>query len=377
MEKNNFKLPDTQTVDNKVTKVITVILIIGLFLLVICAILMASALMPYDKNDTNKREFKVEPGWGSSMVVEKLAEEHYIKNPLFVKIYLKMNPENNIKEGTYYLSSSMDVTQIFDILSSNDSVENETFNIRLIEGKQYKDYIDQIADTFKFDKEELLAKYSNKEFLQTLIDKYWFITDEILNEKIKYPLEGYIFPDYYNIRKTATMEDVLYVFLDEMGNKLTPYKDDITASGKSVHSLLSLASMIELEAGDEKTDINGVSVFEREIVSGIFNNRLKIGMKLGSDVTTYYAVDKKLQQSLTVADLNSCNGYNTRGECVPGIPVGPICSPSLLSIVSAIKPADINYLYFVADKNGKLYFAVDQVGHDKNISYLKEHDLWL
>ena len=58
MEKNDFKLPDTQTVDKKVTKVVTVILIVGLFLLVIAAIIMASALMPYDKNDTNKREFK-------------------------------------------------------------------------------------------------------------------------------------------------------------------------------------------------------------------------------------------------------------------------------------------------------------------------------
>ena len=375
--KGYLNMPDTSTVDKKVMKVVKVLLILGLFCLIVLVILITTALMPYDKNDNNKREFKVEAGWGSSTVIDKLAQEHFIKNPFFVKLYLKVNPVEGIKEGTYMISPSMDVSSILDILSSADSVENATVNIRLIEGKRYTEYAKQIADTFGFEYDDVINKGKDKDYLNKIIKEYWFVTDEILNEKINYPLEGYLFPDYYNIRKSASIEDVYKVMLDELGNKLTPYKDDITLSNKSVHSLLTLASMVELEAGTDKIELkDGTQCYEREAVSSVFNNRLNVGMKLGSDVTTYYAVDKVFQQSLTAADLNSCNGYNTRGNCVPALPVGPICSPSLSAITAAINPAKTSYMYFVADKNAKLYFAVDEAGHNNNIKYLQDHQLW-
>ena len=282
----------------------------------------------------------------------------------------------------------MDVMEIFEVLSSNSSKENETVNLRLIEGKRFIDYVDVISTTMGFDKEEVMAKSQDKEFLNKEIKKYWFVTDEILNDKLYYPLEGYIFPDTYNVRKTATIEEVLDTLIAETGNKIAEYKDDINASGKSVHALLSLASVIELEAGTGNVDLGeGVTIkegasapassaSEREAVSSVFNNRLKNGIKLGSDVTTYYAVKKTMQESLTKSDLDTCNPYNTRGNCAPGIPVGPICSPSLSSIVAAINPAETEYYYFVADKYGRLYFAKDEYGHNKWITYLNDHKLW-
>ena len=98
-------------------------------------------------------------------------------------------------------------------------------------------------------------------------------------------------------------------------------------------------------------------------------------MKLGSDVTTFYAEQKAFQDGLTQEELDKCNAYNTRG-CVKALPVGPICSPSLQAIEASIKPAETKLYYFVADKNGDLYFAETESGHINNINYLKSHDLW-
>ena len=371
------KMPSNEKYDKVGIKIIGAIVIIVVFAVIVFAGVMANALAPVDKRDSSRVEFKVESGWGSSTVLQKLEEQKLIKNAFLVKIYLKMNPQENIKEGTYVLSPSMDVMEIFDILSSNGSKENETVNLKLIEGKRFNTYAEVIANTMNFDKDEVIAKSKDKEFLDKEIKKYWFVTDEILNKDLYNPLEGYIFPDTYNIRKTATIEEVLDTLINETGKKIEPYKDDINNSGKSVHALLSLASVIELEAGTGSVDLgDNKSASEREVVSSVFYNRLNKNIKLGSDVTTYYAVHKTLQESLTQQDLDSCNPYNTRGNCAPQIPVGPICSPSLSSITAAINPVESKYYYFVADKNGKLYFAEDEYGHQKNISYLKSHDLW-
>ena len=372
------KIPSTDTVEKKVMKFMTIVLVIAIFVIVIFCIVMANALMPVDRNDTNKVEFKVQAGWGSSKVVDELYEKQLIKNDKLIKLYLKFNPQDNIKEGTYYISKAMSVTDILEMLSSNKSVENETINITLVEGKRFTSYMEQVSSTFGFNYDDVMKVASSEEYLNKLIQKHWFITDDIKNDKLYYPLEGYIFADTYNIRKNATIEEVLDTFIDELGTKLAPYKDTINGSSKSIHSLLTLASMIELEAGTGNFTLsNGLEVSERKVVSSIFNNRLNQNMRLGSDVTTYYDAKRKMQDSINDV-LTICNGYNTREEaaCVSGLPVGPICSPSLSSIEAAINPATTDYLYFVADKDGKLYAATDYNGHINNINYLKSHNLW-
>lgn len=369
------KVPSNEKFDKFGVKVIGVTVIIIVFAVLVFAGVLSNSLAPVNKADTSRVEFKVEAGWGSSTVLQKLEEQKLIKNAFLVKIYLKLNPQENIKEGTYVLSPSMTVMEIFDILSSNSSKENETVNLKLIEGKRFEVYAEVIANTMNFDKDEVIAKSKDKEFLDKEIKKYWFVTDEILNSKLYNPLEGYIFPDTYNIRKTATIEDVLDTLIAETGKKIEPYKDEINNGGKSVHALLTLASVIELEAGTG--NVQDINVTEREAVSSVFHNRLKNNSPLGSDVTTYYDAKKTLQESLTINDLKACNGYNTREEanCVKE-PIGPICSPSLSSITAALNPADTKYYYFVADKNGKLYFAETYAKHVDNVNYLKNHDLW-
>lgn len=133
--------------------------------------------------------------------------------------------------------------------------------------------------------------------------------------------------------------------LDEMDNKLTPYKDKIENSNYTVHELLTLASIVEQE-GPSGTDRYGIA--------GVFTNRLNDGWSLGSCVTTYYAAKVNLGEALYQKDIDDCtNKYNTRCMTYIGLPVGPICNPSIDSIVSSLNPTKHNYYYFEADKTIK------------------------
>lgn len=370
MKSPNFNAIDPDKISKKITKILSIIIIIFLALSLFIVVIFSNLITPVDEDDSNVVQFVIQDGWGINRVCDELEKDNLIKNSSVAKIIIKFSQKDtNIEKGTYELSKNMSTEEILDKIISADSLENETVPVTLIEGKRFTSYIKTISDALNLDYDELINLSKDSTFLQSLIDKYWFITDDILDSDIYYPLEGYIFPDTYNFKKSSTGEEVYIKMLDEMNDKLSPYRETIENSGRSVHGLLTLGSVVELEA---------VTAEDRKTLAGLFINRINLGMTLGSDVTTYYAVNKEIGDDLTVSDLNSCNRYNTRGNCATGLPVGPICSPSLTSIVAAINPDTTTpYLYFVADKNGKLYFAKTLSEHNDNISYLKSHDLWL
>ena len=236
-----------------------------------------------------------------------------------------------------------------------------------VEGKRLTYFAEVIASNTDYTKEEVLKVASDKTFLEDLINQYWFITNDILNSKIYYPLEGYLFPDTYSFKKDASIEDILITLIASLGKKLEPYKTEIVASKFSVHEILTLASIVELE---------GANSNDRAGVAGVFYNRINAGWTLGSDVTTYYAEQKGFDEELTMNAYNSCNAYNTRGTCFTGLPVGPICSSGLESLKATIEPEMGNYYYFVADKNKKTYFMSTFAEFQQKIYELQRDNLW-
>ena len=150
---------------------------------------------------------------------------------------------------------------------------------------------------------------------------------------------------------------------------LTEYKSGIESSNFKIHQILTLASMVESE---------GVSLEDRKNIAGVFINRLNKNMALGSDVTTYYASKIELgERDLYVSEINSDNPYNTRSAKNAGkLPVGPICNPSKGAIEAVISYTPNDYLYFVADKNMKVYFTKTDAEHNKKIQELKKQGLW-
>ena len=210
----------------------------------------------------------------------------------------------------------------------------------------------------------------DKEYLNSLINKYWFIEDRILNTNIYYSLEGYLYPNTYEFKnKDVEVSEIFEKMLDEMDKKLSPYKTDLLSNKYSIHELLTLASIVELE---------GSISDDRAGIAGVFYNRLNSGMALGSDVTTYYAARIEMSdRDLYQAELNDANYYNTRSSHLNGkLPIGPISSPSIESIKAVLYPEKHDYYYFVSDKNGKTYFSKNYQEHLATKNELINSGLW-
>ena len=348
-------------------KKIILISFLSLGILIISfVIVFIYSLSPVNTKDDKVIEFTVKNGWGKSTIIHELKNKDLIRSEFFGKVIVKLK-NKELYAGTYKLSKDLSTNEILDKISNQENLENESISITFVEGKRLTTYVKQISENFPYTEEEINNKLNDKEYLNTLINKYWFITEDILNEKIYYPLEGYLYPDTYEFKKNSTIEEIIDKFLANMNSKLEDYKEEINVGKYTIHEFLTMASIVELE---------GVNSADRVNVAGVFYNRLNSGMSLGSDVTTYYAVKKDFSTDLTVSELNSCNGYNTRGTCVKGLPVGPICNAGLSSISAAIEPKENDYYYFVADKNKKTYFSKDGVEHAETVARLKSDGLW-
>ncbi|MDO5568621.1 MAG: endolytic transglycosylase MltG [bacterium] len=282
-------------------------------------------------------------------IANTLKDNGLIRNVDAFKLYVKLNNINNLQAAIYTLNQTMSVKDIVEKLELGDSFNPDEVKITFKEGINVRQIAKLISDNTNNTIDDVYALLNDMDYLNSIIDKYEFLTNDILNEDIYYSLEGYLFPStYIYLNKDVTVKEIVNSMLDKMNTELQVYNDSIASSSFTTHEILTLASMIELEAITEE---------DRKLVSSVFKNRLDINMTLGSDVTTYYAVKLDMyERDLTVSELNTNNPYNTRGNHL-GLPVGPICNPSIESINAAINDIDSDYLFFLADNTGKVYFS--------------------
>lgn len=326
-------------------------------------------LSPVSNSDEVIR-FTVDSGHSYLTLTEQLKEEKLIRSGLVYKLYIKMTNPNPVEAGTYELKPSMGVKEIVSVLSGGSQINANVIQVTFPEGKNMRGIARIISENTNNTEDEVFSTLTDQAYLDELIQKYWFLTDEIKNESIYYSLEGYLFPDTYEfISRDVSVKEIFEVMLDHTSEKLEPYKTDIENSSYTMHEMLTLASIVELEASNSD---------DRAGVAGVFYNRLNNGWSLGSDVTTYYAVKIEMSdRDLYQSELDDFNAYNTRSSQMAGmLPVSPICNPGLESIVAAINPTSHNYYYFVADKNKKTYFSTSSYEHDSTISWLRSEGLW-
>lgn len=346
-------------------KIAIVFLIIGVLLLGMFG-LYQYQVSPTDKSSNAKVEVVIKQGMSTSQIASLLKKKYLIRDEFFFKVYMKLNRRDSIKASTYYLSKNMSLDNIVSLLEKGAS--NTDISITFKEGKTIKDYAKVLSETTNISEDEFLTKMKDKTYLTSLIKSYWFLTDAILDSNIYYGLEGYLAPDTYNFKdKDVTVEEVIKTLLDQEEKNLSPYKD--TLSKMNVHEVLTLASISELE---------GLKDTDRKLIVGVFQNRLSKGMNLGSDVTTYYAFNQAMDKDLTSEMFNTYNPYNTRSSAMAGkLPVGPICNPSKESILASINPTKSDYYYFVADKNGNVYYTKTSSEHSAKVKELKEKGDWI
>lgn len=298
---------------------------------------------------------------------ETLHEKGLIRSTLFFKLYVKINNINDLKASTYELDKNMKLSEILDVLKKGNAYNPDQITITFKEGLNIRKIAKLVEEETNNTYDSFMEIMNDNTYIDSLIDEYWFLTKDIKNTKIYYPLEGYLFPDTYEFLKDSKVEDIFKIMLDQMNNKLKDLKEEIDNSKYNIHELITLASIVELE---------GSSSNDRAKVAGVFYNRLDNNWTLGSDVTTYYAEKKDDWSGLTYAELNKCNAYNTRGNCVKGLPIGPICNPGIESIKAVINPEKTDNFYFVADCDGKTYLNKTESGHNSTISKLKRESKW-
>lgn len=295
--------------------------------------------------DSNaKKEVVIEKGSGSKAIAKVLKEKNLIRNEYAFLIYLKLSNISGLKYGTYLFSEKMDVKSIVSELEKGSTYNPDAVTITIQEGLHMREIANIIAANTTNTYEDVLEKANDNEYISKLKAKYWFITEDVDTAGIYYKLEGYLFPDTYELANSeVSVEYIFDKMISELAKKLEPYKDfDYTTL--SIHERLTLASMVEKES-PVKSD--------RSKMAAVFLNRMRLGMNLGSDVTARYAnkIDDK-SKALTTAQFEYKSLYNTR--CTDGsmngrLPIGPIANVSASSIEAAFAPDEHEYLYFISN----------------------------
>ena len=350
----------------KLKKPIIIISIVVAILLVLGSTYLY-LVSPVDKHDNSEVKVTIEPGYSTKKIGETLKEKRLIKSSTLFLVEMKLKNHASLKAAKYTLKRSMNLNEIIDSLENQKNINSGEVKLTFKEGMRVTDYAKVIEKGTNHSYDEVIAKMKNTTYIKTLIEKYWFLTDDILNANIYYPLEGYLAPDTYHFDdKDVELELIIDNMLKQEDKVLEPYK---TKLGNNIHHYITMASIIELE---------GTNTENRKMIAGIFNNRLKGNMNLGSDVTTYYAFQKPMTESLDSSLFSTENPYNTRASSMGGkMPVGPVCNVSESSIEASLNPTSNDYYFFVADKNKKIYYTRTQDEHNKKIAELKAKGDWL
>lgn len=322
---------------------------------------------PVDSGNTKDVEVEITSGTSTSKIAAILKENKLIKSELLFKVYVKLYSVNSLKAATYIFNQGMGLDEIIKTLEEGSNYNPNMVKLTFKEGERITDYAEEIAKKTNSDAQSVLNVFKDSSYIQTLISKYWFLTEDILNSGIYYPLEGYLAPETYHFdNKDVEVKEIIEKMLDEEEKMLEKYKASL---GDKVHDYLTMASIVELE---------GTNTTNRKMIVGIFNNRLNRGMNLGSDVTTYYGLQAAMTSDLTTEQFASVNAYNTRSTTMIGkMPIGPICNPSESSIEASINPTDSDNLFFVADKHGNIFYTKTNKEHEAKVAEIKAKGDWI
>jgi len=323
-------------------------------------------ISPVGKNKNNI-EITIPKGTSRKGIVKILKENKLIRNEKCFLIYLKLNNIVSMKAGYYDLNQSMNAKEITNILIKGSTKNPNAIQITFKEGINIKKVAQIISENTTNSYDDVINKVKNQEYLDKLIEKYWFIDESVKNKELYYPLEGYLFPDTYRFEeKNVSVEEIIETMLNEMDKILTPYKEEMVKKNLSVNQVITLASIIEKEG--RKKDF--------KTISSVFNNRIKIKMALQSCATAYYGMGLEFNELgiATAEVVSATNPYNTYR--ITTLPIGPIALPSKDALDAAVFPNDTEYLYFLSDNQKVTYFFKTYAEHQNKQQELINTGKW-
>ena len=295
--------------------------------------------------------FQVIQGDNARTISNKLEQAGLIKSASFFQFYVWQDKSHSkLQAGEYILNTGMSIKEIADNLVSG-KISNKERTIKILEGWT-------IADIDEYLSEEKIIKAGEFIKLSKAVPNEY----KLINLPSGVDAEGYLFPDTYRIFNQASGQDIFNKLLNAFENKLSPkLLEEIEKQNKTVHEVITLASIIEKEVQSEE---------DMALVAGILLKRLEIGMPLEVDSTINYITGKN-DPSATYVDLQIDSPYNTYKNY--GLPPGPISNPGLASIEAAIYPKESDYLFYLNRQDtGETIFSKNYDEHLTNkYKYLK------
>lgn len=353
-----------------ITRRIVVVAIIALMILIgfggkFAYDYITEGLSPVDASSTETVEVTIPLGSSSSTIAELLEENGVINNALMYRIYIKVNNVTDFQAGDYTLSPSMTLEEVSTALQSGRIVEEAKYFVTIPEGRTIEEIAELLSNKANIDEEAFLELMTDDTYIQSLIAKYPSILSEtILDDDIRYPLEGYLFAATYPIYEDEpAMETIIEQMLDKTEDVLLNYFAEIDGLEQfTTHEIFTFASLVEREARNEE---------ERKMIAGVFYNRLAEGMRLETDPTVLYALGEHKDRVL-FSDLEIDSPYNTYQ--VYGLPIGPIANFGESSLEAVINPSETNYLYFVA-ADGEIYYSETFEEHRRKANEYLDRDI--
>lgn len=354
-EKEKPEEPKRRKKGKKTWKSVLWVIFIFVFSIGLAVLLMiaASDYLGIGPGRGNEYTVEIKQGSSASQITEVLHENGIIRSELLFRLYSKLKGyEGQYKYGVYVISDEDGYEGIANKLI-NEGAKAETVTVMIPEMATVDDIIEKLVEAGVSTKTDLRSAIQSETY------KYSFIED-IPYQSVYWRLEGYLFPETYSFYSYDDTEECARLAVDrmlrEMNNRFTEeMREQAEDMGYSMHEILSLASIIELEAGS-------ASYEDKQKVAEIFYNRLndwKEGAYLQSNPTRDYP--------------HGSGKYNTYKT--PGIPVGPLCSPSMESIKAALNPSTSQpgYYYFITDKFMNFYYNKTLSAHEaKNRELIRQ-----
>ena len=276
----------------------------------------------------------VKPGTTASEISDRLTHLGVIDSRLRFWWLMKLQGDaSKFKTGTYAFTPHMDEQAVLDKLVAGDTT---VVKFTIPEGFGIKEIAKRLADEGLVDEQEFLAEAKD------------FAPYDYMKKRpnVRYAAEGYLFPDTYVIHSDVSAEGIMKMMAEDFDTRLTPaLRQQAAAKGLSIHDLITLASLVEKEARYDE---------DRPIIAQVFFKRLQMGMPLQSDTTLQYLMAGP-KEDVSIEDTKIDSPYNTYQH--EGLPPGPIASPGMKSILAVLNPANTDYLYFVADRQGHNHYS--------------------
>ena len=314
-------------------------------------------LQPVDPQAVdNYRLIEIPSGANAAAIGELLYSEGLIHNQQVFQLYVRRHGLGHLFiAGIYYLSPSLSLEQITAKLAAGE-IYSETIWFTIPEGFTVK----EIA--LRLEEKGLVDSSAFLDFARRppadLMENFPFLK-EVTDPQVEFLLEGYLFPDTYEVLPEIAMEDIISLMLRRLEQIITDEDQQRIADlNSSLHEILTIAAMVERE---------GRVDHERPLIAGVIYNRLEIGMLLQIDATIQYALGET-KEFLTFKDLEIESPYNT--YLFGGLPPGPIAAPGAASIKAALYPEASDYFYYnyKYDSSGEHYFSHTLQEHLNNVA---------